>query len=137
MRSNILSWRDVLDRARSAEGVSSMPAKSRAQQMAAGAALSVKRGKRKKTDLKGAAKSMVDSMDENQLHDLASTPQKGKPDHVSESSRESASRVARMRCRERRENVLERLGFWRKQNRRRLERIHVSRKHEYAPSFGF
>ncbi|QGM45988.1 DUF3008 family protein [Methylocystis heyeri] len=64
-----------------------MPAKSKAQQMAAGAALAAKRGKRKKSELKGAAKSMVESMDEKQLHDLASTPQKGKPNHVTEPSR--------------------------------------------------
>lgn len=59
-----------------------MPAKSIAQQMAAGAALAAKRGKRKKSELKGASKSMVESMNERQLHDLASTPQKGKPAHV-------------------------------------------------------
>jgi hypothetical protein len=59
-----------------------MPAKSKAQQMAAGAALAAKRGKRKKSELKGASKSMVESMSERQLHDLASTPQKGKPTHV-------------------------------------------------------
>lgn len=60
-----------------------MPAKSKAQQMAAGAALSAKRGKKKKSELKGASKSMVESMSEKELHDLASTPQKGKPQHAS------------------------------------------------------
>lgn len=60
-----------------------MPAKSKAQQMAAGAALSAKRGDRKKSSLKGASREMVDSMSEKELHDLASTKQKGKPSHVS------------------------------------------------------
>ncbi len=60
-----------------------MPAKSKAQQMAAGAALSVKKGERKKSSLKGASREMVDSMSEKELHDLAATKQKGKPSHVS------------------------------------------------------
>lgn len=60
-----------------------MPAKSKAQQMAAGAALSAKRGDTKVKDLKGASKDMYKSMTEQQLDDVASTPRKGKPDHVS------------------------------------------------------
>ena len=62
-----------------------MPAKSKKQQMAAGAALSAKRGDKKKSELKGASKSMVESMSEKELEDLASTPRKGKPEHVSKS----------------------------------------------------
>jgi Protein of unknwon function (DUF3008) len=62
-----------------------MPAKSKAQQMAAGAALAAKRGKKKKTELKGASKSMVESMSEKELHDMAATKRKGKPEHASES----------------------------------------------------
>ncbi|MDK4705772.1 DUF3008 family protein [Rhizobium sp. CNPSo 4062] len=62
-----------------------MPAKSKSQQMAAGAALAAKRGERKKSGLKGASKSMVDSMSEKELHDMASTKQKGKPQHASKS----------------------------------------------------
>ena len=62
-----------------------MPAKSKAQQKAAGAALSAKRGDTKKSDLKGASKSMVDSMSEKQLEDMASTKRKGKPQHASNS----------------------------------------------------
>lgn len=62
-----------------------MPAKSKAQQKAAGAALSAKRGDTKKSDLKGASRSMVDSMSEKQLHDLAKTQRKGKPEHASKS----------------------------------------------------
>ena len=60
-----------------------MPAKSKAQQKAAGAALSAKRGDTKKSELKGASKSMYKSMSEKELHKMASTKQKGKPEHVS------------------------------------------------------
>lgn len=59
-----------------------MPAKSKAQQMAAGAALSAKRGEQKAQDLKGASKQMAKSMTETELEDLASTKRKGKPGHV-------------------------------------------------------
>lgn len=58
-----------------------MPAKSKAQQMAAGAALSAKRGDKKAGELKGASKSMYKSMSEKELHDMAATSQKGKPAH--------------------------------------------------------
>jgi hypothetical protein len=58
-----------------------MPAKSQAQQKAAGAALSAKRGEEKVSNLKGAARSMEKSMSEKELHDLASTKRKGKPKH--------------------------------------------------------
>ena len=60
-----------------------MPAKSKAQQKAAGAALAVKRGEAKKSDLKGASREMVESMTEDELEELASTKRKGKPEHVS------------------------------------------------------
>lgn len=60
-----------------------MPSKSKAQQKAAGAALAAKRGDMKKSDLQGASKSMEKSMSETELHDLASTRRKGKPQHVS------------------------------------------------------
>ena len=59
-----------------------MPAKSKAQQKAAGAALSAKRGEQKVSKLKGASKSMYESMNETQLDDFASTQRKGKPEHV-------------------------------------------------------
>ncbi|RZT39558.1 DUF3008 family protein [Cupriavidus agavae] len=62
-----------------------MPAKSKAQQMAAGAALSAKRGERKSSSLKGASKSMAKSMSETELKKMASTKQKGKPQHKSKS----------------------------------------------------
>ncbi len=60
-----------------------MPAKSKAQQKAAGAALSAKRGETPKSKLKGASKSMVESMSEKELHDMAKTKRKGKPEHAS------------------------------------------------------
>jgi Protein of unknwon function (DUF3008) len=63
-----------------------MPAKSAAQQKAAGAALAAKRGKRKVSELKGASKSMYESMSEQELDEMASTKRKGKPEHVSGSS---------------------------------------------------
>ena len=56
-----------------------MPAKSKKQQMAAGAALSAKRGETKKSELKGASKSMVKSMSEKELEDLAKTKRKSLP----------------------------------------------------------
>ena len=61
-----------------------MPARSTAQQKAAGAALSAKRGETPKSQLKGASKSMVESMTEAELEDLASTKHPGKPEHVAD-----------------------------------------------------
>ncbi len=60
-----------------------MPAKSQAQQKAAGAALSAKRGEQKVSDLKGASRSMEKSMSEDELRKMASTPRAGKPRHDS------------------------------------------------------
>ena len=59
-----------------------MPAKSGAQQKAAGAALSAKRGDTPKSQLKGASKQMVESMSEKQLEAFAHTKRKGKPEHA-------------------------------------------------------
>jgi hypothetical protein len=56
-----------------------MPAKSKKQQMAAGAALAAKRGEQKKSSLKGASKQMAKSMSEKQLEDLAHTKRKSLP----------------------------------------------------------
>ncbi|WP_447553674.1 DUF3008 family protein [Vreelandella sp. EE22] len=57
-----------------------MPAKSKAQQKAAGAALSAKRGDTKPSELVDASKQMYDSMSEKELEDFASTERKGKPE---------------------------------------------------------
>ncbi|WP_430641181.1 DUF3008 family protein [Brevundimonas albigilva] len=65
-----------------------MPAKSAAQQKAAGAALSAKRGDTPKSELKGASKSML-SMSEKQLEEFAHTKRKASP---STSSAEPAAR---------------------------------------------
>lgn len=62
-----------------------MPAKSKAQQKAAGAALAAKRGDLKSSELKGASKSMAKSMSERELEKMASTKRKGKPEHASKS----------------------------------------------------
>ena len=59
-----------------------MPAKSKAQQKAAGAALSAKRGETKVGDLKGASKEMYETMTEEELEDFASTDHDGLPDTV-------------------------------------------------------
>ena len=56
-----------------------MPARSKKQQMAAGAALAAKRGERSKVSLKGASRQMVDSMSERQLREFAGTKRKGLP----------------------------------------------------------
>jgi hypothetical protein len=59
-----------------------MPAKSAAQQKAAGAALSAKRGKTPESKLKGASRQMEETMSEQQLEEFAHTRRKGKPEHV-------------------------------------------------------
>ena len=59
-----------------------MPAKSAAQQKAAGAALAAKRGETPESKLKGASKRMETTMSEAQLEAFAHTPRKGKPEHL-------------------------------------------------------
>ena len=61
-----------------------MPAKSTAQQKAAGAALSAKRGETPRSKLRGASRQMEESMTEKQLEDFAHTKRKGKPEHVAD-----------------------------------------------------
>lgn len=56
-----------------------MPAKSKKQQMAAGAALAAKRGEKSQASLKGASKQMAKSMSKKQLEDFASTKRKNLP----------------------------------------------------------
>ena len=63
-----------------------MPAKSKSQQMTAGAALSAKRGETKVDELRGASKSMYESMSESELEKMDSTKQSGKPEHAARSS---------------------------------------------------
>lgn len=56
-----------------------MPAKSKAQQKAAGAALSAKRGETPRSKLRGASRGMAKSMSEAELEELAATPRKDLP----------------------------------------------------------
>lgn len=57
-----------------------MPAQSKAQQKAAGAALAAKRGEIRKSDLQGASVEMYESMSEEQLEDFAGTKRENLPD---------------------------------------------------------
>ncbi len=63
-------------------GYTPMPAKSKAQQKAAGAALAAKRGEIKVSELQGASKEMYDSMNADELEDFASTKRENLPDKV-------------------------------------------------------
>lgn len=56
-----------------------MPAKSKQQQKAAGMALAAKRGEIRPSQLKGAAKSMYQSMSASELKDFAETSRKKLP----------------------------------------------------------
>ena len=56
-----------------------MPAKSKKQQMAAGAALAAKRGEKSKSSLRGASRSMAKSMSEAELERMASVKRKRLP----------------------------------------------------------
>jgi len=58
-----------------------MPARSKAQQKAAGAALSAKRGETDAKDLRGASRDMYEGMSAEELERLAETPRKGLPEH--------------------------------------------------------
>ena len=60
-----------------------MPAKSKQQQKAAGAALSAKRGKTPKSRLRGASKQMAKSMSEAELERMASAKRKRLPRRAS------------------------------------------------------
>ena len=64
-----------------------MPARSKAQQKAAGAALAAKRGDASKSSLKGASRSMYDSMSEKQLDEFASTKRSNLPSKTKKKSR--------------------------------------------------
>jgi hypothetical protein len=57
-----------------------MPATSKAQQRAAGAALAAKRGEARITDLKRAARELYRDLTETELEDLVATAQDGLPE---------------------------------------------------------
>ena len=61
-----------------------MPAKSKAQQKAAGAALAAKRGETPKSRLKGASLEMYESMTAKELDETASVKQSKLPEHKSD-----------------------------------------------------
>jgi hypothetical protein len=67
------------DQPSGAKRYTGMPARSKKQQKAAGAALAAKRGEQKKSSLKGPSKKMAESMSEKQLRDLAKTKRKKLP----------------------------------------------------------
>ena len=70
-----------------------MPAKSKSQQKAAGAALSAKRGGTgAKQRLKGASRQMYKSMSEKELEKMATTKRKPLPEHNTQKKRRAASR---------------------------------------------
>ena len=56
-----------------------MPAKSKKQQMAAGAALAAKSGEKPESSLRGASRSMEQSMIERELEKMASAKRKNLP----------------------------------------------------------
>ena len=56
-----------------------MPAKSKQQQKAAGAALAAKRGEQPKSKLRGASRQMAESMSEKELERMASVKRKTLP----------------------------------------------------------
>ncbi|MHA3980196.1 DUF3008 family protein [Halovulum sp. GXIMD14794] len=59
-----------------------MEARSKAQQKAAGAALSAKRGETEVSDLQGASKDMYEHMTKGELEEMAGTSREGKPEHT-------------------------------------------------------
>jgi hypothetical protein len=59
-----------------------MPARSKKQQMAAGAALAAKLGERSKASLRGASRSMAKSMTQSELRELAGTKRRRLPTRV-------------------------------------------------------
>lgn len=59
-------------------------ARSKAQQQAAGAALSAKRGETVVDDLQGASKQMYQSMSEDELEEMASTDRSDLPESAAD-----------------------------------------------------
>jgi hypothetical protein len=74
-----------------------MPAKSKAQQMAAGAALSAKRGETPKSKLRGASRQMVESMTEDQLEEFAETKRASLPRRKAAAKKKTAKKTAKMK----------------------------------------
>lgn len=64
-----------------------MPAKSKKQQMAAGAALAAKKGKKSPSSLGGSSKSMYKSMSKAELEKMARVKRKSLPTRNSKKSK--------------------------------------------------
>ena len=72
-----------------------MPAKSKAQQKAAGAALSAKRGETKKSSLKGASRQMAELDEQARAGEFAETDRKNLPNKKKDSGRNPAGSAGR------------------------------------------
>lgn len=68
-----------------------MPAKSKKQQMAAGAALAAKRGEGDVSDLEGASKEMYESMSEEKLDRMASVKRSKLPKKADDKSEKKSA----------------------------------------------
>jgi hypothetical protein len=103
-----------------------MPAKSKAQQKAAGAALAAKRGDAKPSELKGASRQMYKSMSEKQLDEFASTKRKGKPDYVPDSpipaQKAKRKKAAKKAAKTRAKNVAKKKSVAKKAAKKRASR---------------
>ena len=103
-----------------------MPAKSKAQQRAAGAALAAKRGDAKPSELKGASRQMYKSMSEKQLDEFASTKRKGKPEYVADSplpaQKAKRKKAAKKAAKTRAKNVAKKKTAARKAAKKRAAR---------------
>lgn len=106
-----------------------MPAKSKAQQKAAGAALAAKRGEADKKDLKGASRDMVESMTEKELEELASTRRKGLPEKMGwmplSPTASQCAKLVVLDSQGKREGIHE--GSYHNRDRSRKERVPVAR----------
>ncbi|MEA2994127.1 MAG: hypothetical protein QOD40_3047 [Alphaproteobacteria bacterium] len=69
-----------------------MPAKSKQQQKAAGAALAAKRGEQPKSRLRGASRQMAEFMSEKELEKMASVKRKKLPARAPSSTKRSSKR---------------------------------------------
>jgi Protein of unknwon function (DUF3008) len=89
--NKILLWHKNKTTSECCREIVIMPAKSKKQQMAAGAALAAKRGEAKRSSLKGASKNMAKSMSKKQLEEIASTKRKKLPTRKGESKSKKRS----------------------------------------------
>ena len=72
-----------------------MPATSKQQQKAAGAALAAKRGEQPKSKLRGASRQMAESMSEDELEKMASVKRKKLPRRAAGAKTRGKRRVRR------------------------------------------